>query len=335
MSKVIIHIGTHKTATTTIQDTFHANRNILEAHGVIYPDLSSFRRDIKVTGHHGLVFDWDHMPKIYQLPQGSRGTLTQIAEEYGNSDKTVFLSSEEFSQVKNKPDAYFNELRKLLKAFDEIEIICVLRTQWQFIQSVYMEISRKISPPRPLSLVHPVIGTGIFQGLAVNYNELLNKLEKAFKPHEITLLDYSTCTRDKDGILGSILQHLRLDIPLNSLKLVNNGTSNVSAKPLAVWAANIIYEPQPPAPKLIRRAEEVLEKEYGPNIKTCLFTKKELNLLQNHFDKQNTRLKKRRAKVQPEFSVSSTKIEDTMLFRDNISAAFWVQFCRSLVAKPL
>lgn len=335
MSKVVIHIGTHKTATTTIQDTFHKNSNILESHGVIYPHLGTAWANGRVTGHHGLVFNWEHMPEVYKLPQGSKATLAAIAEEYGASDKTVLLSSEEFSRTRTESVAYFSELRSLLKAFDEIEIVCVLRTQWQFLQSVYMELSKSATPPRVPRLVNPVIETGVFQGLWVDYNLLLDGLERVFSPNEITLLDYNTCSRAKDGILDVFLRHLGVKVPVSDLKSVNEGVSNVSAKPLAVWAANMLSEPRRAPPKLICRAEEILKKQYDASMKTSLFTADEFWLLQKHFDKQNTRLKKRRAKVQPEFSVSSTKIEDTMLFRENISAAFWVQFCRSLVAKPL
>lgn len=88
MAKVVIHIGTHKTATTTIQDTFSQNAKLLRQHGVIYPRLSRF------TGHHGLVSDWGRLPKVYDLPGGSKAALRQIANEHGAGDHTVFLSSE-------------------------------------------------------------------------------------------------------------------------------------------------------------------------------------------------------------------------------------------------
>ena len=90
MAKVILHIGTHKTATTTIQDTFHANTDLLAAHGVIYPRYN------RITGHHGLVHDWGSLPDVYRLPGGSRATLTRLVNEYAHRDVTVVLSSEEW-----------------------------------------------------------------------------------------------------------------------------------------------------------------------------------------------------------------------------------------------
>jgi hypothetical protein len=85
-------MGTHKTATTTLQDSCHANRALLAQHGVIYPALG------RHTGHHGLLTDWIALSAAYQLPEGGIGTLRSLATEYVDSDETLFLSSEEFSR---------------------------------------------------------------------------------------------------------------------------------------------------------------------------------------------------------------------------------------------
>ena len=203
MSKVVIHIGTHKTATTTIQDMFWKNSATLAKHGLIYPRISR-----GVTGHHGLVFNWAHMPKPYQLKNGGRAALAAIAKKYSQRDATVFLSSEEFSRGSPESATDFAELRDLLAAFDEIEIICVLRSQWQFLQSVYLELSKTGIPPRPPTLVDPVIESGLFQGLWVDYNLLLDNLEAAFEPEQITLVDFNTSCQSNGGILGYFLCHL-------------------------------------------------------------------------------------------------------------------------------
>lgn len=48
MTKVILHVGTHKTGTTSIQAALAASRPALQAAGILYPDVSPFlggRRD--------------------------------------------------------------------------------------------------------------------------------------------------------------------------------------------------------------------------------------------------------------------------------------------------
>jgi len=72
MARLILHIGTHKTATTTIQNSFHANRKLLAQHGLIYPDLG------RAAGHHGLVTDWIDLPANYHYPQGAAAAWQQV-----------------------------------------------------------------------------------------------------------------------------------------------------------------------------------------------------------------------------------------------------------------
>lgn len=55
MSRLIIHVGTHKTGTTAIQAFLAANRERLDAMGVVYPDATRFGLG-KIAGiHHGVA----------------------------------------------------------------------------------------------------------------------------------------------------------------------------------------------------------------------------------------------------------------------------------------
>ena len=71
MARAILHIGTHKTATTTLQDSFRLNAALLARRGLIYPQI-----DARHSGHHGLVTDWNPLPAVYHLPGGSMAALT-------------------------------------------------------------------------------------------------------------------------------------------------------------------------------------------------------------------------------------------------------------------
>lgn len=327
MSKVILHIGTHKTASTTIQDTFRINADLLAQHGVIYPWLDNH------TGHHGLVHGWKGMAKAYQLPGGSLAALQQLAKDYGNSDKTVLISSEEFSR--SGPLSVLSEVREALSAFDQIEVVCMLRPQWQFLQSIYLEVSKKRLPVRPPKLVDPVIESGLFEGLWVDYNILLDGLEAVFDPGQITLVDFDSARRGEGGVLGYMLRYLGLGLPAEALEQVNGGTSNVSPMPLASWGANILSEPKVAPGWLVDQTTQALKAEYGPKVKTCLFTRDEFRKLKEHFDARNKVLSDRRAKVQPGFTLPEATTEGLGVFRHEINSSFWVQTCRGMVAQML
>lgn len=326
MSKVILHIGTHKTATTTIQDTFWKNSSLLAEHGIIYPRLS------KITGHHGLVFDWGTLPEVYRLKQGSREAFREIANTYAGGQGTVFLSSEEFSRGDPKGAVDFVEVRELLAPFDEIEVVCVLRPQWQFIQSVYLELSKKMMPPRPPVFVQNSIKSGMVAGLWADYNGLLDRLEMAFRPEEITFMDFRKSASVPGGIIGTMLAHMGSDLSVDQLEVVNGGASNVSPMSLASWSANLMSEPKVAPTWIVDKAARVIRDEFGTDVKPCLFTRDEFRSLKNHFGACNEVLHKRRAKVQPDFALSPTTADGLTLFRDDLNQSFWLRTCRSLVA---
>ena len=69
MSRIVIHIGTHKTATTHLQDTFHKNRALLKTHGVTFPYIGWTR------GQHGLASAWIRMPMPSSSPAAIRNSM--------------------------------------------------------------------------------------------------------------------------------------------------------------------------------------------------------------------------------------------------------------------
>ncbi len=325
MSKVVLHIGTHKTATTTIQDMFHKNAELLERHGVIYPRIG------RVTGHHGLVYDWGRLPPVYQLEATSLNALSWIAREYADRDATVFLSSEEFSRGDPNAAVDFAAVRDRLSAFDEIEVICVLRTQWQFLQSIYLELGKVKSPPRPPRLVESALGTGMFQGIWIDYNLLLDRLETFFEPHEITLMDFDICRRADGGIIGSMLRHLNTDLAADALEKVNDGVSNVSPQPLASWVSNIMTEPVRAPDWLLAHATQAFEDECEKPLRPCLFTQFEFARIKDHFAPLNARLEERRRPVQPDFAMSVPDGAPITLYRNQVQSPIWSKLARYLV----
>lgn len=329
MAKIVLHIGTHKTATTTLQDTFHHNADLLAQHGLIYPRLG------KATGHHGLIYDWAHLPPFYKPGHGSRAALRDLADRYANGPGTVFVSSEEFSRC-DEGHTDLAAIRRLLDAFESFEVICTLRTQWQFIQSVYLEISKKQRPPRPPEMVRSAIDTGKVTGLWVDYNKLLDRLETVFSPEEITLLDYHSGVAAPGGIIGAFLTHLGLGIGADALEPVNQGSSNVSPMPLASWAANVLAQPRIAPEWLVERAGSLLRAHFeNKDLTTCIFTAGEIRNLQARFGPLNRELAERRAGIQPGFALSEVLPKDDTVMRGMIDGRFWTRFCREFVRERM
>lgn len=323
MSRVILHIGTHKTATTTIQDTFAHNAGLLAQYGVVYPKLG------KASGHHGLVSDWVSLPKIYNLPGGSLENFRRLAEKYANTDKTIFLSSEEFSRGRDATRPDFTAIRDVLAGFDQISVICTLREQWQFIQSIYLEVSKTRQPKRPPEFLEAVLAEDMVEGLWTDYNLLYDHLLKSFSSQEITFLNFDTCRKQPGGIIGAMLRYLNLPLDAAELESVNNGQSNTSPQPVPAWAANIVAAPEVAPTWLIDAVTGAFEIQFGRGQQNCLWTGDEFETLLEYSAERNNRLTERHRPIQRDFDLTDpTSDRTTKIFRDHLKADFWVRASR-------
>jgi hypothetical protein len=298
----------------------------LAENGIIYPRLSN------ISGHHGLTALWspvDQVDPAFLLPQGASAGFAHLVDLYADRDDViVVLSSEEFSRSGPNDGVNYTELRALLDGFDEIQVICVLRPQWQFMQSVFVELCRGMLPPEPKRFIQTGLKKGVFAGLWADYNLLLDRLESAFGPENVTLLEFDTCRWGPGGLVGSILALLGLD-PLNPVFVpLLQGSANVSPPALACWAATQIAAPNPVPPTMLHYVVEALNLEYGGALSTCLFTRKEFLQLQSHFYPLNKALAARRQSWQPGFSLGDFVPEGVSLFREDLSVSFWVRLAQ-------
>ncbi|MYL24792.1 hypothetical protein GLV89_13495 [Halomonas alkaliantarctica] len=127
MKKLYLHIGSNKTGTTSIQDTFHLNRPALEAQGVIYPG--------KERRHHTFYFaaqqDKAHWPRQFQ--HANAAELEQRIADFFDAltydfqrHASVYLLSTEYLFISDKP-AIERTLQWLHRFFDDIEIVAFVR----------------------------------------------------------------------------------------------------------------------------------------------------------------------------------------------------------------
>lgn len=127
----LVHIGPHKTGTTTLQGAFHQSREQLLAHGVVYAGESrqAMRPALAVSGRKGLT-----------LRQPELSEWTEFAADIAAAgDKRVAVSSEFFA------DADDDAIRRVVEDLggSRVQIVVTLRpltkivaSQWQqYVQS--------------------------------------------------------------------------------------------------------------------------------------------------------------------------------------------------------
>lgn len=171
--KTLIHIGQHKTATTSIQAYLRKNRAALQEQGIFIPEglaghdsASHFALNIycldpgrqstmksKMIREHGIEY-LDELRRV--LPDEIRATY-ELARKH---DCTRVLWSNEGLYLLNS----ITEHKRLLHLFapysDSIEIICCFRNIWAFKKSYTTQLERQGYPLSGDPASHQNLGDG-------------------------------------------------------------------------------------------------------------------------------------------------------------------------------
>jgi len=145
--RIVIHIGTEKTGSTTLQEFILLNRDVLLAHGVYVPTCLGRRnhRKLAVYCMHENKFD-DYIKNKGLINKKKREHFRQdvadsLVKELRELDQnvidTVLISSEHFhSRLTDISEV--ERLKSLLSVIEaDITILCYLRKQSQLVESKY------------------------------------------------------------------------------------------------------------------------------------------------------------------------------------------------------
>ncbi len=320
MSEICIHIGTHKTGTTHIQNTLHANRRLLRKNGLFYPDIG------RATGQHVLTTRWiTSLPAVYQARRDVLANWSKIEPK----DGIVFLSSEEFSRA--APDRVnWAELKTLLSRFERIRILCVLRNPVDFLQSTYLEVikSRNLIPVP--QFVTQTLDPSHQDRLYFDPNPLLDQLLLDFPCADLKFIAYEQARANSGGLLGAIFTHLGVDCEVSELTAADPALANVSHSPLVAWAAHQVSMPASASNRLLDITAGVMRDLFGER-KTSLFSRTERALLREEFATKLDRFDARVQAFDPDFR-SDPLPGDDLLCRGELGAPFWVNQSRAIHA---
>jgi hypothetical protein len=149
MKKALIHIGTGKTGTTTIQKSLFLSQKKALIPEIAYPVVSSIKN---VTDQHYLTIiyrDYERMPRVFKSMYNNREERIlkirdRIQKEYFqwlDSCRNIFISSEYLCGFKK------NEIAKLkkdlhAKGFDDIKILVFVRFPPSFYISYLQQVAK-------------------------------------------------------------------------------------------------------------------------------------------------------------------------------------------------
>ena len=132
MASLYLHIGSNKTATTTLQNRLANSESVLATGKLLYPRTGRSQ----VGAHHVLAAHFvSFPPKEFQPQQSFEEMMTALdAECSAAPNLDVVLSSEMLLHFRHLK---VERMTSLLQRFDTVKVIAYLRRQDQFLPSFY------------------------------------------------------------------------------------------------------------------------------------------------------------------------------------------------------
>lgn len=208
----VIHVGTHKTGTTSLQARLALNQELLRQRGVCYPKAGRF-----LYGQHNLA--WELNDDVDQFAPNRGTVIDLLAEIERERSAAVVLSSEDFEYLYRLPER-LSYLRDALRSVGYTSrVVISFREPVSYIESLYAEL-RKHGMSRSLrEVVAEVIECG---GLSVgcwdfrlDYQQLLDGFVGVFGKEHVTVVRY-----DASEVVNAVLRafEAKIDISLAGLR---------------------------------------------------------------------------------------------------------------------
>jgi len=209
---LFVHIGTHKTGTTSIQEFIRANAGSLAKHDLYIPDAGTIASE---SGHHNIA---------WQLRGDSRycksyGNVNSLLNELENcSQGAALISSEDFEYLVEGGDALKGFELKLININWRVIYILVLRKQKDYLRSLYAELIRHGCNVKYDEFVLRIIKNGKFcwaDGWCFyfDYYQFVNKL-RSITDAELRIVSYTNATANNSLVTDVVNKA----IPIESLK---------------------------------------------------------------------------------------------------------------------
>ncbi len=171
--RLCIHIGSHKTATTFLQNSFSINQPVLDKLGILYPKAG------RIYGaHHQMAWS-------LRKPETADKPLTEldhwpalIDEAAASPHQQVVISSEDFEWIGN-----LERLAALREWFD-VTVVFYLRSSDSYLESYYNQLVKDFGSRETRTLEEYIAEASLF---FLETNVILNRWAEIFGKEAIRL----------------------------------------------------------------------------------------------------------------------------------------------------
>jgi hypothetical protein len=182
----VLHIGTHKTATTSLQTMITLNETFFADQQLCYPTAGRVG-----DGHHNLAWELSGDERYDPMA----GSFADLADELGKAQpRAVLLSSEDFEYLHRRPEA-LRSIRRTMEGLGyRTHVLVVLRQPSEYLESLYVELGKhgleeELEPFVARSLAD---GGIVFRDwdFRLSYEQLVSRFAAIFGKRAVHLLRY-------------------------------------------------------------------------------------------------------------------------------------------------
>ncbi len=183
---VVLHVGTHKTGTTSIQKMLAANEDHFAHEGLCYPQLTRVG-----AGHHNLV--WDLLDDERYDP--AAGSFAELVAELGRDQPPrVLLSAEGFEYLYERPATARRLKEGLEGAGYQVEVVLALREVPGYLESLFYELKKHGLSVDLSGFVDEAVSNGSIHlrdmAFCLRYEELTDSFASVFGAGSLHVLAY-------------------------------------------------------------------------------------------------------------------------------------------------
>jgi hypothetical protein len=199
-----MHVGTHKTGTTSLQGFMAQNHRLLRRWGVLYPFAGRRRTPAaeEMSGHHNLAWEMNDDPR-FDVAHGAFGHL--LDEIAWRRPHTAVVSSEDFEYLYRRPEALASVARSVRALGYSPHVVLYVRSQADYAQSLYSELAAHHGLDRSFDAFLEEIasqGAATLRGwtFSFEYDVLAHAFEDAFGANALIVRPYER-DRAPDALL--------------------------------------------------------------------------------------------------------------------------------------
>src|SRR5579864_1459809 len=134
MRTCFLHVGTHKTATTSLQHFLDDNPQVLGKSCYLYPQVG--RPDGARAGHHNIAWEISHDRRF----RPDYGIAEDLIREIAQSCQNVIVSSEDFECSAHHSERFAGFVEAIRNLGFRVKLILYLRNQLDYAESLYDEL---------------------------------------------------------------------------------------------------------------------------------------------------------------------------------------------------